>query len=602
MPTALTGIQLHHLLARRLVYWKIILKFSLSMKLLIQVILVVLVNLSLAKLIQESGYSPHRMNEREIISRDRRISLGDSLVWADPEYDDRHWSTNPYLDTNAQFWLRETLILDERLLSDEPIGLAVNLLASYELYWDGHLLGTNGHVGSNKSLEIQGQHFKAFILPDSLATMGAHTLAFRSSNFYLKNKIRPFGTWAGVYEDLIRKPITFSALIHVLGGIFLVIGLYYLFIFFINYQQLAYLLFGFLCLLFFVLTLFEYLKFHYWYPYSYHYVRLEIIEYLTLFFNGLLLLFFLIRFNFPKMGIVFGLLVLMLSLIKGGILPYSGHDIRIIIMSMITFYASSLIILRAYFLKKSGSKEALLGIIPCLFLFVYYDLMLFLSFSNLVLFNLLSFSYQQKKMQKEQQTALLRSARLETELLKKNIQPHYLMNTLTSLLEWVEKDPKIGAHFIQALADEFKMLNRISDKKLIPLNQEIELCQAHLHILSFRKGKKYFLETIDVPENLFIPPALILTLVENGITHNRSVENKIVQKLKIMQHPEFIVFTVQSLGPVKNKINNPDGTGFKYVKARLEESYPGNWEFSSKATDYGWESIIRIFQKNNSND
>ena len=567
------------------------------MKISIQIILILAANLVLAELIQESGYSPHRLNEGEVFSQDRRIAMGDSLSWANPKYDDRRWSRDTYIDTNAQFWLRETLLMSERFSTGETKGVAVNLLASYELYWDGHFLGKNGIIGQNRSTEVEGQHFKAFILPDSLASPGIHTLAFRSSNFHLENKVRPFGTWVGLYEDLIKKPIIFTALIQVLGGIFLVIGLYYLFIFFINYRQWAYLFFGFLCLVFFALVLFEYLKFHYWYPYSFHYVRLEIIEFLTLLFNALLLLFFLHRFHLPKKEILFILFIILIVLLKTGILiPFAGHDIRLLIMSLTTFYAAALIIFWAYLNKKPGSREALLGIIPCLFLFVYYDLMLFLGFSNLVLFNLLSFSLQQKQMQQAKQTALLRSARLETELLKKNIQPHYLMNTLTSLLEWVEKDPKVGAHFIGALADEFKILNRISDKQLIPLSQEIELCRSHLKILSYRKGKQYNLETDNIPEKAFIPPALILTLVENGITHNRNEKDSVAQKLTFYQSPGFKEFKVQSGGVIKKTVPIRDGTGFKYIKARLEESYPGKWEFCSQPIENGWESIIRIFQ------
>ena len=56
------------------------------------------------------------------------------------------------------------------------------------------------------------------------------------------------------------------------------------------------------------------------------------------------------------------------------------------------------------------------------------------------------------------QAAQLAAARLELELLKKNIQPHFLLNTLATIMETIEEGPKTAAALVESLAGEFRIL------------------------------------------------------------------------------------------------------------------------------------------------
>src|SRR5262249_30663935 len=120
---------------------------------------------------------------------------------------------------------------------------------------------------------------------------------------------------------------------------------------------------------------------------------------------------------------------------------------------------------------------------------------------------------------KRAQAAKLAAARLELELLKKNIQPHFLLNTLATILETIEQEPKTAAALVEALAGEFRILSRVAGEKLIPLGQELELCRAHLRVMSLRRGVTCAIAAAGVDERALVPPALFHTLVENGLTH-----------------------------------------------------------------------------------
>ena len=210
-----------------------------------------------------------------------------------------------------------------------------------------------------------------------------------------------------------------------------------------------------------------------------------------------------------------------------------------------------------------------------------------------------SIKLKEQKLAYEQSIAL--STRLKYELLKKKIQPHFLMNTLTSLIDWIEEAPEKGVDFIEALAIEFDLLNQVENKTLIQLSQEIELCKSHLNIMAYRKEINYqwYDEGIVDGKYQTIPPAVIHTLLENGITHCLPLENNSMQfKLIVENNKDEYTYTFLVLAKVRNSTKEIiDGTGIKYIKARLTESYGEHWSFSSSSIENGWKNVIRFRNK-----
>ncbi|MEL6822663.1 MAG: histidine kinase, partial [Calditrichota bacterium] len=191
--------------------------------------------------------------------------------------------------------------------------------------------------------------------------------------------------------------------------------------------------------------------------------------------------------------------------------------------------------------------------------------------------------------------AQLRSASLENELLKKSIQPHYLMNSLNSISVWLRKKPENAIELIGALAEEFRIISSVSDLKLIPLDEELALCRAHLKIMSYRKGVTYTLESKNTDASLQIPPLVLHTLIENGITHCTDSAKGCHFKLEVFKENERIHYRLF------NNCSNPDkstvyqeGTGYSYIKSRLKENFADNWQFTYGSTSAGWQVDIKI--------
>lgn len=191
----------------------------------------------------------------------------------------------------------------------------------------------------------------------------------------------------------------------------------------------------------------------------------------------------------------------------------------------------------------------------------------------------------------------LASARLETELLKRNIQPHFLLNSLGSIAQFVEENPAVASRMIDALADEFRLVSRVAQQRLVPLAEELALCEAHLRVMSLRREVAYRLDTAVPDRSAPVPPALLHTLVENAITHGGPApDGERVLRLEETRDADGRR-VLELFSPVHGRtgaVERREGTGTRYVKARLEESFPGRWRFASGPVPGGWRARIEI--------
>ena len=509
----------------------------------------------------------------------------DGTTWQDEEFLER-----------GKFWIKKSITINEPYERSSPLGLGVSILGSYKVYWDGDLIGTNGLPGASKQEEQIGKIKSFHFLPRESVTIGDHEVLIEYSNFY-GAKFRIYLIHLTEFEDFFVEPLLATAFIHIYAGLFLIIGLFYFVRYFINRDEPTSLAFSLVCLFFFGLIIIEYLITYYAYPYPMHWTRLQVIYGVTVGISLLTPLFFLYMFDFKfKLFWMIPTFVLFIGLFFS--IPY-GYDFATGLTMISGFIISAIICGRAKYLERSGAFINLAVLVPLsivLIVFVqYYDFLLYVGFGFLISVNLIRIALREREARKEKEAAKLTSSRLQLELLKKNIQPHFFNNSITSAIDWIERNPPKGVELLFALSKEFDILNDISDKKLIPVIKELELCRAHLEIMSFRKEEMYVLETKGIDEFAMIPPAILLTIIENGITHKSGEQDGLTFYVTATKEDEKTRYHILADGDVhktQNEIN--EGTGSRYIKARLQESYPDDWHFESKAGHEGWETTFEV--------
>ncbi|WP_255463060.1 histidine kinase [Flavobacterium sp. LPB0248] len=498
---------------------------------------------------------------------------------------------------NSNFKFQIDLEIEKRQHKNEPLGLQVNAFGAFDVYWDGVLVGRNGQMAKDGRAEVPGTETTYYQIPKKLSYGRKHTVTLIGTQSYFRDAEREIHVKLESYLRLHRAPLVVLSFMNIMAGAFLIASVYYFFLY-INSakKELTVLLFGIICLLFFFLLILEYVKFYVDIPYNHYYTRLKIIGWLTLAISLLIPWYFMLQFEFK--GKKLFLFLLLLTLL-GVYIGYYGHYDTSAAYFTITARIFSLVIaIDAAIRKVKGGLIVVAGLLAGVAVnyFMFYDFGLFIAFTILVLCMLYLHTIRTKAIEEAHNASLMLSSRLQLELIKKNIQPHFLRNTLTSLIDWIEESPKKGVVFIRALAEEFDIMNDIAEDTLIPIRKEIDLCRRHLEVMSFRKEICYEWKENGIDENETIPPAIFHTIIENGITHSLPPKQGcIIFSLSFIKEKHFKQYTLLTFAQNRHtKKERRMGTGFKYIEARLTESYGTNWSFDSHAVEKGWETTIKI--------
>ena len=150
-----------------------------------------------------------------------RVQSGDSIAWKAPDYNDEHWGKFWEFEEDGVFWSRMKVVLPPEDEERKSFGLQIVATASYEAYWDGVYLGTNGRLGTDGYREKAGTYQWFTPIPDSLLADGAHTLALRGT---MDDENLNFHSYFFIdeYFNLTRGPLQISKYMFLLAGAILI--------------------------------------------------------------------------------------------------------------------------------------------------------------------------------------------------------------------------------------------------------------------------------------------------------------------------------------------------------------------------------------------
>lgn len=123
------------------------------------------------------------------------------------------------------------------------------------------------------------------------------------------------------------------------------------------------------------------------------------------------------------------------------------------------------------------------------------------------------------------------------EVLRNQVNPHFLFNSFNTLISTIEDDPKMAVEYVEQLSDFFRNIVNYRDKEIISLKEETELLGIYYFLQQKRHGNNIELRnslTEQQKSQYFIPPLTLQLLVENAIKHNAiSKETRLVIELRI---------------------------------------------------------------------
>src|SRR4051794_32862555 len=114
-----------------------------------------------------------------------------------------------------------------------------------------------------------------------------------------------------------------------------------------------------------------------------------------------------------------------------------------------------------------------------------------------------------------------RLAQAQLQVLRMQLQPHFLFNTLHTISALMHRDVKRADSMIAALSDLLRMSLRSVGVQEVELREELEFLQCYLEIMSLRFGDRLTV-TLDIDPDVLdarVPTLVLQPLVENSFRH-----------------------------------------------------------------------------------
>jgi LytS/YehU family sensor histidine kinase len=177
--------------------------------------------------------------------------------------------------------------------------------------------------------------------------------------------------------------------------------------------------------------------------------------------------------------------------------------------------------------------------------------------------------------------------------LRRQIEPHFLFNTLNAIAGLVrEKRNDAAVDMIAGLSDFLRRVVEDSDRQEVPLAEELEFTQKYLDIQKVRFADRLQI-SVDVPGDLLdaqVPSLILQPMVENAVKHGIA---------KRVQGGAIRIAAVRSNGTITLSVYNDGpsvalgwesantGVGISNVRTRLQSLYGSKFEMNLTNEELG---------------
>jgi len=196
--------------------------------------------------------------------------------------------------------------------------------------------------------------------------------------------------------------------------------------------------------------------------------------------------------------------------------------------------------------------------------------------------------FRERDLRTSQMKTRVAKARLET--LKMQLHPHFLFNTLNSILPLVFRDRDAAARTVVRLGDLLRLTLQNESSDLIPLRKEIEVLQVYLEIQQTRFQDRLTVRLDVEPEanDAMVPNLILQPLVENAIKHGIAVKPGAGHvEVSARRESGRLCLRVRDDGPGPVESaggarhdGREGGVGLRNTRDRLELLYPENHDFA----------------------
>jgi LytS/YehU family sensor histidine kinase len=189
-------------------------------------------------------------------------------------------------------------------------------------------------------------------------------------------------------------------------------------------------------------------------------------------------------------------------------------------------------------------------------------------------------------------------AKAELQLLKSQIHPHFLFNTLNNVYYLTLTASQKAPEMLEKLSDMLRYILNECNRPYVSLEKEIKMVEDYMALEKIRYGERLKMD-LEIKGNYkqkMISPLLLIPLVENSFKHGAS--KMLLQPwvdLRITIEGQHLLFLLSNSRPEEATLVQHNGhIGLNNVKKRLQLLYPNAHELSITRGADSYEVFMKI--------
>lgn len=192
-----------------------------------------------------------------------------------------------------------------------------------------------------------------------------------------------------------------------------------------------------------------------------------------------------------------------------------------------------------------------------------------------------------------------RSTEMELALLKSQLNPHFLFNTLNNIDVLIEKDAVQASDYLNKLSDLMRFMLYEAGAERIPMGKELEYIERYIELQRIRTAHpesiRYTVE--GEPGPWMVAPMLFLPFIENAFKHAEKKAGEMI-RIRFDLQRDRIQFDCENrcsrrvAGAVSGDTDAGGGLGNRLIRKRLDLLYPGKHHLAIDAGEDRYKATL----------
>lgn len=269
---------------------------------------------------------------------------------------------------------------------------------------------------------------------------------------------------------------------------------------------------------------------------------------------------------------------------------------RKLVLSVIVSMAISMLALSAGFAMMFLASEEVAGCIRTGYPYAIGFTFLLATIFGVIALVLKGFLtwYEELKMKEE---LIEKTHRMEMALVKSQLDPHFLFNTINNIDILITRDAEEASRYLNKLSDIMRFMLYETKAEEIPLTKELEYIEKYIQLQKIRTSNGDYVnyEVSGQADAKKVAPMVFIPFIENAFKHSGNKKNSNAVDIGVQIEEDAITFSCRNrFEPKSKRLNGANGLGNELIKRRLRLLYPNRHDLEVERQQGNYSVKLKI--------